>query len=153
MTTEISIGEDKYQVNSLNAMDQFHVFRRVAPLMRGLGEGFASLPPEAMDGSLAELSERDTLRIFGPLMDVLAGMDDANINYIIHKCLAKVQVQVQDGRWTAAMPSPGHFQYENKMNMSVLFRLVIAVLQESGVLGFFTDGPESVSSTVGFPSQ
>lgn len=141
MTTEIDVGEDHYQVGSMNAMDQFHVFRRIAPLMRGLGEGFTSLSPEALDKGMEDLEERDVLKMFGPLMDVLSSMDDASINYIINKCLAKVQIRVPDGRWTAAMPAPGRFQFEDKMNMSVLFRLVIAVLQESGVLGFFTDGP------------
>ena len=153
MTTEVEIGGDAYRVDSLNALDQFNVFRRVAPLMRGLGEGFASLPPEVIDAGLDELGDRDTLRIFGPIMDVLAGMDDSAVSYIVNKCLARVQIRTEGGKWTAVMPTPGRFQFENKMNMSVMFRLVIEVLRESEVLGFFTDGPGSPLPIAGFQSQ
>lgn len=153
MATDVEIGADKYRVSSLHAMDQFNVFRRIAPLMRGLGEGFTSLPPEVMDKGLDDLGEAEVLRLFGPLMDVLAGMDDAQVSYVVNKCLARVQVQVPDGRWTAVMPTPGRFQFEDRMDMSTMFRLVIAVMQESGVLGFFTEAQGSSSSTVGFPSQ
>jgi hypothetical protein len=147
---ELTIGEDVYLVNKLHGKDQFHVFRRIAPLIKSIGEGLTSLPSDAADKSFDELAEKDLLGMMGPLANALAGLSDETLNYVIDKCLARVQIRVLDGRFVAVQPSPGRFQFEDKMDMGTILQLVLAVMQESNLTSFFTAAPPSASRVEGF---
>jgi hypothetical protein len=135
---EIEIGELRFQLAPLNAKDQFHLFRRVAPLMAGLGEGFSSIAETARDDDT--ITDGQVVRIMSPLFKVLSEMSDAECDYIIDKCMSRVRM-FNGTQWAPIMVA-GRLQYENVIDMSVMMRLTVETLQHNGIVSFFSDAPD-----------
>lgn len=138
---EVKINGTRFQLGKLNAKDQFHVFRRVAPIMAGLGEGFAKLPA----GDMGDMSEGQLVQALGPLADVLADMDDAQCDYIINKCLH--QVRMFNGQTWAPVMVAGQLMFD-LIDMNLMLRLTIAMMQENGVINFSGGDPDPASIEV-----
>lgn len=156
MAEEVEIGQHKYQLGRLNAFDQFHVWRRVGPLMTELQKGIAAIPDDLRaaaaegeaaagegdgDGQVTSEADDETgaqmlMAVIGPVIETLSKMTDADCEYVIKKCLAKVTMQNPDGRWVPVM-SHGMFMFENIMDMQVMMRLTIAMIREN-LSGFFS---------------
>lgn len=138
-----TVGGNQYQIGRLNAIDQFHVSRRLAPVLptiapllvqihqSGLIQKIDDGGVEAvLDGDLAKLAEEAM-----PLADALADMSDEHANYIILKCLSVVRRKTDTG--FAAMCRGGTLAYDD-MEMMDMLPLVLAVVQAS--LGNFIGG-------------
>lgn len=137
------IGGHEYMIGQLNAMDQFHVSRRLAPvlptIMPILTTVHKSGLAEKLDvGGVAALLDEDLTRLTNdlmPLADALATMSDENAEYIIVKCLSVVRRKTEAG--AAVMARGGSLVFDD-MTMGDMLPLVVAVIQ--GSLGGFISG-------------
>jgi hypothetical protein len=84
----IEIGEYKYQIGKLNALDQLHVSRRIAPIIPTI----APLLVQLVDAGLTDLDEGEPLDIemlktlapsFQPFAEALAEMTDEHTEYVL----------------------------------------------------------------------
>jgi hypothetical protein len=128
-TTEITVNEQTYRIGKLSALGQFHVSRRLAPVLAAVGISLQSLT----QGMKADLSDFTTT--LGPVADVMSKMSDEETNYIIFTCL-NVVGRKDDNRY-APVSQSGTIMYQD-IDMPVMLRLVIAVLREN--LGNFLQG-------------
>jgi hypothetical protein len=78
-----TFGEHTYRFRKMNAFDQLHVMRRLAPLISRLGK----------------LSDLTLDSAFGPIAEAMAEMQDSDVNYILEKCLSVVDRRLPDGSW------------------------------------------------------
>lgn len=76
-----TVREQTYKAGRIPAVKQFHILRRIAPVVSGLKPDMASNPEAA----------------FGPLADVLAGMPDEQADYILFGLLEHAQRQMPEG--------------------------------------------------------
>jgi len=136
---EIDIDDMKFQLWPLPAKDQFHVFRRVAPLLAGLGEGFSAVASES--GEDAEMNDSNMVKLMTPLFDVLSKMEDSACDYIIDKCLNRVRIF--NGMQWVPLTVGGRIQFEDKIDMTVMMRLTVEMLTHNGAISFLLDGPAS----------
>ena len=120
MNNEIEISGMTYRVGKLNALAQFHVSRRLAPVMAAIGLSLQSLTL----GINADLT--DFSAVLGPAAEVMAAMKDDDANYIIFTCLA--QVSRKDGERYAPVVNNGQFMYAD-IDLPVMLRLVVEVLR------------------------
>lgn len=123
-TTELTVAGHKYQIGALNAMQQFHVSRRIAPLLATMGISFASV----LKGR--SLSVEEILPSLAPVSQVLSSMSDEQTDYIFATCLSVVKRAELSGSkemW-APVASGALMQYQD-IDMLAMIRLVIAVLQ------------------------
>ena len=126
MSAEVTIGDRTYIIGKLSALDQFHVFRRVMPLMQPIlnsikkGMGFGPL-------TVLEIS------------DDLAKIPDDQLNYVIYKCLDVVQVKTSEGALIRLRVN-GQSMF-GEMDLPMMMQIMWAVLMEnfrpflSGLLG------------------
>ena len=142
---EVEIDGNRYQIGRLDAKTQFHVARRVAPLLSALGQGAAALDGAAPDPE-GEVSDGDMLKVFGPLANALSAMDDAQCDYVINRCLSVVR-RHNGQQWTPVMAPNGAlmFDADHGFTMQVMMRLTIAVIQEN-IGGFFAAAPAQGSA-------
>lgn len=125
-TKELTVGKHVYRIGALNAMQQFHVSRRIAPLLATAGINLAMLAR----GS--KLSVEEILPTLGPVSMMLAGMSDEQTDYIFATCLGVVQRKEMAGSkelW-APVANGALMQYQD-IDMLGMIRLVIAVLQHN----------------------
>lgn len=101
----------------LDARTQFHVARRLAPVLVAMGG-------EDMIASVAI---------------ALGKMTDADADYVLDACLAKVQRQ-QGTAWASVAAPQGQIMFAD-MDMGALAQMVMAVLKEANLPGFFPTSP------------
>ena len=134
MDQPFEINGVNYSFGKLDAIKQFHVTRRLLPVLAELGLSATTL------ASLSNESEgQDMMAIVGPVMGLISKMDDADVEYIIKTCMSTVKRQ-QGDKW-APVQSPGGLLMFADIDMTVMIRLTIESVKEN--LGGFFGGPPS----------
>lgn len=132
MAREIELAGNRYSIGRLGAMQQFHVSRRIAPIVPTLIPVFlrvrASGKPLTED--LAGLAIA-----LQPLADGLAALKDEDAEYVIGTCMTTVQRQQATG-WARVWS--GKEPMFDDMDLSVTLPLVVQVITEN--LGPFING-------------
>lgn len=143
---DINVGQHAYVIGKLDAFAQFHVSRRIAPVIPTI----APLIQEVAKGNLQdiakklELGEVDISEIGDlkplaeaaiPFADALAAMSDEHANYVINTCLSVVKRKTDSG--AAAVCRNGSIMFDD-LELGEMLPLVIAVLRSS--LGNFISG-------------
>ena len=135
---QITISGKNYTIGRLNALDQLHVSRKIAPVIPSLipiisevAKGGLSKVIESMEsGDDVELDNIDLSELDGlstalaPLMDVIAGMSEADTNLVIHKTLSVVH---RDG----AVLCRGESIMFDDLDMMQILPLVVAVIRKN----------------------
>jgi len=122
---EITIKDRKYRAGRMDARRQFHVVRRLTPLISGLTD-------------LAAL-KADPMAALGPIAETIADMKDEDADYILDACLSVAERQQAAGGWAKVMQS-GSLMFED-LDMADMLRLAGAVLWEN-LSGFFDALPK-----------
>lgn len=131
--TEVTIGQTAYRIGKLDAIKQFHLARRLAPIQLAMGMSAKDLAGLGKDAD--ELSIMAA--IMGPIADQVAKMSDDEVNYILRMCLGVVSRQGGE-KWAKVMV--GNDLMFDDIEMPHLMRLTIAVVQEN-LGGFFAGLP------------
>lgn len=120
MNDIVEVGGQKYRIGRIDARKQFHVARRLAPLLAGMsaggqGEGFAAF--------------------IGPLTDALSGMSDEDVDYVLDVCLGVCQRIQSNGQGALVIARGGSLMFED-MDMGQMIQLAVKVIQQN-LGGFF----------------
>lgn len=105
---EITIVGNTYRYGKLNAFQQFHIERRIMPLV------FSALPVFfGVAGKTEEsaTSFQDILEKSRPLADVLSKMSDEDADYVTRTCLSVIQ-RKQGMEWVSLM-SDGRLMFDD----------------------------------------
>lgn len=127
---DVDIDGKIYRVGKMSARDQFHVMRRIAPLLAGLSEALGS-SNGGSDGLLSAI---------GPVTEALAKMSDSDTNYVLDKCLGVCLRKTDQGTWAKVMASNGEPMFSD-MDVATLLNLTREVLQEN-LSSFFREPPQ-----------
>lgn len=120
---EFEISGQQYRSGKLNARQQFHVARRLAPVLGGL-----------VDASSA--GAESFSKFLQPIADAISGMSDADCDYVLDTCLAVVQRQ-QGTAWSPVMASSKAIMFDD-IDVGVMLQMAAKVIQEN--LGSFFPG-------------
>jgi Phage tail assembly chaperone protein, TAC len=162
---EFKIGEHTYRANKLNARQQFHVGRRIAPL---IGQMFAVGPVisgiaaarrateeeggENLDDALD--TARATEAMLVPFTKALAGLSDADCDYVLDRCLGVVQRLSGAngaGAWGDVFNARANrIQYED-IDLMQMMQITAEVLMDN--LGGFFATPLPGMPNLGSPAQ
>jgi len=80
MNATIKVGAFDYQIGKLNALQQFHITRRLGPILAAMGVPLLKLKM----GSTMDLE--DFAPLLGPVSDMMAKMSNEDSEYIIFTC-------------------------------------------------------------------
>ncbi|MFM0044125.1 phage tail assembly chaperone [Paraburkholderia sediminicola] len=120
MNDTVEVGGHQYRIGRIDARKQFHVARRLAPLLAGMGGA-----PDRGEGFAAFL---------GPLSDALSGMSDEDVDYVLDACLG-VCHRIQPSGHPAPVMTRSGLMFED-IDMGQMIQLAIKVIQEN-LGGFF----------------
>ena len=143
--TELEIGGNAYRINSMPAMTQFHVMRKLGPVLPGivpvLAQAAAALPQAdgQEDGGASAMTTVDGVAAIAmavrPLLDGLAAMADADAEYVINHCLSAVMRRDSGGKSWNAVSRDGVTMFDD-IDLMTSMQIVWAVLREN-YTGFF----------------
>jgi len=138
---EFRVGEHSYRSRKLNLRQQWHVFRRLGPVMGPIAHLLTMQPPDPND---TEAIDRQMDAIM-PFLNALARMPEEDVNYVLSTCLAVTQ-RAQGGNgagpvawadvWNAAA---GREMFED-IDFGVSAQIVWNVIQEN-LAGFSSIRP------------
>lgn len=119
---DFEINDQQYRSGKLNARQQFHVARRLAPVLGGLAG--------AVQGG-----DKDFGKLLQPITEAIAGISDADSDYILDTCLSVVKRQ-QGTAWAAVFVNGA--QMFDDIDLGALLQIAAKVIQEN--LGGFFQG-------------
>lgn len=136
-------GGSEYRFGRMNAMKQFHVMRRLAPVATRMSEiDFAALLPRQDGPTSAEPSADETvpadqgptllskLNLMQPLADALSKLSDADCEYIIGCCM-DVVTRRQGPTWVRIWNSASARPMFDDIDLPVLMSLTVRTLMEN----------------------
>lgn len=121
-TALVEVAGHRYSIGKLSALSQFHVMRRLAPLLAGVGPDLLKIP-EAKDTG-------EMLGLMSPLAQALADLKDEDANYVIFTCLSVVSREQSSGWARMVAGSPPALMFED-IDMFTMIRLTVEVVQEN----------------------
>ena len=141
--TELEIGGNTYRINSMPAMTQFHVMRKLGPVLPGivpvLAQAAAALPQADGQEDGGAMTTVDGVAAIAmaarPLLDGLAAMADADAEYVINHCLSAVMRRDSGGKSWSAVSRDGVTMFDD-IDLMTSMQIVWAVLREN-YTGFF----------------
>jgi len=139
---EVDIGSRRYRTGKLDAFKQFHLFRKLMPILSGLGESFGAESGE---------SEAAFWSSLGPVATAIAEMSQQDSEFILKTCLMACTTWNGNG-WVRVMGNNGEMMFED-ISMMDMLQLSFEVVKDN--LGLFFPGPNPQNSeqeTSGFPS-
>jgi hypothetical protein len=151
MATEIELNGHRYQVGRLSAMQQFHVSRRIAPIIppmvpvvmmfyagleQGKNESASETPNEAAPRRALKLVE-SIAPVLQPFADALASLKDDDAEYVFGTCLSVVERQHQNG-WAKVWSAAHKTSMFDDLGLETTLPLVVRVIATN--LGNFIGG-------------
>lgn len=136
----MEINGIEYTIGRLNAVDQFHVSRKIAPIVPKLMPLIAEVAKGDLEKTIDSIDKREKGDLkdlqpladaLSPLMEVFAQMPEDDVNYIIYKCLS---VAKRDG---AVVCRNNSIMFDD-IDMTQVLPLVIATIRIN--LGNFIQG-------------
>ncbi|MBJ9593232.1 hypothetical protein I5745_22340 [Burkholderia seminalis] len=163
MANEFQLGGHTYQIGRLNARQQFHVSRRIAPLIPPMVPALLKLYSElerARDATGAAAvtaivggapaaealaaSKRDVVAlaesvapVLQPLTDALATLKDDDADYVLDACLSVVERKHMNG-WAKVWSAQHRTTMFDDIGLEVMLPLVVRVIVAN--LGNFIGG-------------
>jgi hypothetical protein len=134
---ELDIDAKKYRTGRLTAFQQFHIARKLAPALFALGK--AAMKDE---GQLSSMKDFDVLLAFGPLVEVISKMSEADTEYVLNVCLSTCQRQ-EGNAWAAVYTIGQRLMFED-IGLQAMLQLTVAVIREN--LGNFFPAPPASTS-------
>lgn len=128
--SDFTIGGLNYRSTRMDAFTQFHVLRRLTPVISSLKDLATAAPSVDLQASI------------GPLAAAIAAMSDADCNYVLGACLGVVQRQEPGDRGWARIwnADTKHVMFQD-IDMAVMLQIALNVLQDA-FTSFFSALPQ-----------
>jgi len=160
---ETELNGVRYLINKMGVFDQAHVARKVAPVLGGMGKGYATMVAqwsELANGSangegLSEAMQSEILiESMMPVAEILSAMSEDDANYVMKKCLGVCSRHT--GQQWVPMMRQGNLMFEDT-DLGTMVQLVMEVVKTNigpslaGLLPLFSGGGGPASPSNGSP--
>lgn len=93
------IGDREFKVSKINAMKQFQIVRRIAPILSDMIPVMKNIAT-ASDKDLTEDQKLEQAAQFAaPVMNGLSKLSDKDSEFVLFSLLAAVEIKQQEGNW------------------------------------------------------
>lgn len=140
----MKVNFDEYKFEKIDAISQFHIVRRIAPI---IGEALAVLSgsfiKDGADKSIENVDFDKIAKDIGPILTALSKLPDADVEYVLFALLKVVQRKNAGGGWSRITTDTNHFMFDDiKGNMAVMIQLSAKSFQAnlSGFLNALPSG-------------
>ncbi len=136
----IPIGGHDYTIGRLNALDQLHVSRKIAPIIPNIMPILTEVAKGDLEKVIASIETDENAELAGleplakalePFMEAIAKIPEEDVNYVIYKCLSVV-------KRNGSVVCRGESIMFDDLDMNHLLPLTVAVIRTN--LGNFIQG-------------
>ena len=133
---EFELKGVSYRVDQLNARTQFHLTRKLAPVIPALIPLFAAAKNGGFEKAFADGDVAELSKAAEPLADALANMPDEHADYVLNVCMSAISRRLDQGGWTRIWANG--VSMDDDMGLDIILSLAVRVLREN--LGGFMRG-------------
>lgn len=128
----VGINGETYRLGKMPARTQFHVLRRIMPVMASLAPVAIALGLAKPEGGAGdEPMEVDKFfGMIGPMAEGLARMADADMDFVINNVMAQTAKNV-NGQWAPMLAPDGFTFMFQDMGMELMLQLTLAGIREN----------------------
>ncbi|HDR9290382.1 TPA: hypothetical protein QDB46_005581 [Burkholderia multivorans] len=145
MATEIELNGTRYAIGKLSAMQQFHVSRRIAPIIPPMIPVLLQFYEEMDKTEKVSADEKQGVLalvtsvapVLQPFADALAGLKDEDAEYVFGTCLSVVE-RWQGAGWAKVWNFTHKTAMFDDIGIDVMLPLVVRVVVAN--LGSFISG-------------
>lgn len=119
------VNNQTYKFGKLPALAQFHIVRRLAPVIGDLLPSLTKVAKNyknAEEMKEAQLSEEEMLVMFTPVVNAISKLSDSDANYVIFELLKNVTRKVTSSGGWAKITTGETLMYED-IDMPTMLRL------------------------------
>ncbi|WP_376746308.1 phage tail assembly chaperone [Acinetobacter schindleri] len=144
----IPIGGHDYTIGRLNALDQLHVSRKIAPIIPNIMPILTEVAKGDLEKVIESIEADENAELEGleplakalePFMEAIAKIPEEDVNYVIYKCLSVV-------KRNGAVVCRGESIMFDDLDMNHLLPLTVAVIRTN--LGNFIQGLLTKASSI-----
>lgn len=144
----IPIGGHDYTIGRLNALDQLHVSRKIAPIIPNIMPILTEVAKGDLEKVIASIETDENAELAGleplakalePFMEAIAKIPEEDVNYVIYKCLSVV-------KRNGSVVCRGESIMFDDLDMNHLLPLTVAVIRTN--LGNFIQGLLTKASSI-----
>ncbi|WP_175835715.1 phage tail assembly chaperone [Burkholderia multivorans] len=157
MATEIELNGTRYAIGKLSAMQQFHVSRRIAPIIPPMIPVLLQFYEEMDKTEKVSADEKQGVLalvtsvapVLQPFADALAGLKDEDAEYVFGTCLSVVE-RWQGAGWAKVWNTAHKTSMFDDIGIDVMLPLVVRVVVAnlgSFISGLLTSQASSPSAT------
>lgn len=132
---EVEIGGQRYRTQKLDAFKQFHLFRKLMPVLSGMGATFSDLPDSAPGGDMT--ADTRFWSAMGPAATAIAEMSQQDSEFILKTCLQACS-RWNGNNWVRITAANGDLMFDD-IDMMGMLQLSFEVMKDN--LGNFLTGP------------
>lgn len=123
MNQDFDIGGRKFKLGKIDAFKQFHIVRRVGPILADMLPALKDIAKAAKGGpdESEEMKLDQISKFVGPIMEGLSRLSDADADKVLFGLLSAVEVQHGGGSW--AKVSNGTMLMMQDLELPVLLQL------------------------------
>lgn len=107
-SNSFEIGGRKFKLGKIDAFRQFHIVRRIGPLLADLMPGLSGMVKMKMDDMTETQKLEEFAKAIHPVMSGLSRLSDADADYVLYRLLGAVEVeQPQYKSWARVATDTG----------------------------------------------
>jgi hypothetical protein len=137
---EFEIAGKKFKLSKLDAFKQFHIVRRLTPLLSELLPALSSLSKNDLKTQSEAKKLENMAKIAGPVMAGFSKLSDADADRVLYGLLSCVEIQQDSGNW-AKVSTDTSLMFQD-LELSVLLQAAGRALMYN-MSGFFSALPQS----------
>lgn len=94
------VGGRKFQLSKINSLKQFHIVRRIAPILGEMLPAIKEISRQPEGKVLTEAEQMEMAVKFGaPFLNGLAKLNDKDSEFVLYALLSGVEMQQDQGNW------------------------------------------------------
>lgn len=140
MDNSFDFGGRKFKLNKIDALKQFHIVRRIGPILTDLLPVMKGITQASNSEEQPIESQLENAgKFLGPIMNGLSKLSDSDSELVLHGLLHSVEVQQAAGNW--AKISTGSMLMIQDMELPVLLQIAGRAFMFN-LSGFFAGLPQ-----------
>lgn len=133
MENEFELKDNVYIIGKLDAFKQFHLSRKIAPVIPSLVPVFVEISKKGdIQNNISAIAE-----LLQPFADGLAALSDEHSEYVLKTCLGAVKRQTGE-TFTPVWDKRGNVCLFDDLDLGDMMQITVKVIQSS--LGSFIQG-------------
>lgn len=114
------IGDRQFKVSKINAMRQYHIVRRIAPILGDMLPAMKEVSKKKSENLSEDQKLEQAADIFAPIMHGISKLSDKDSEFVLYGLLAAVEMKQSEGNW--AKLSNGDMLMFDNLELPVLLQ-------------------------------